>query len=125
MTKVKYLGIWMDHSIAYLLNLSETPTATIKSKFTHEEKKHSLKKGENKMHTIEQHQQAEYYNELSEVIINYGEVVLFGPTNAKDELMNILRENHHFDHIKIAVKPADKMTDNQQIEFVKAYFSKH
>ncbi|GGD80259.1 hypothetical protein GCM10011514_50370 [Emticicia aquatilis] len=127
MTKTKYLGVWMDHSIAYLMNFSEMPTATttIKSKSANDENDHSQSKGENKMHNIEQHQQAEYYKELSEVIINYEEVVLFGPTNAKVELMNILKEDHHFDHIKIEVKSADKMTDNQQLAFVKDYFSKH
>lgn len=115
----------MDHATAYLMNFSEMPTATatIKSKSANDGNEQS--KGENKMHNIEQHQQAEYYKELSEVIINYEEVVLFGPTNAKVELMNILKEDHHFDHIKIEVKSADKMTDNQQLAFVKDYFSKH
>lgn len=127
MTKAKYLGIWMDHSIANLMEISNKPvdTTSIKSKFTHEEKEHSLSMGENKMHIKEQHQQGEYYKEIGEVILNYEEVVLFGPTNAKVELLNILKEDHHFDDIKIEVLTADKMTDNQQVAFVKDYFSKH
>ncbi len=48
---------------------------------------------------------------------------LFGPTNAKTELVNILKSDHHFDKVKIDVKPADKMTVNQQEEFVKEYFN--
>jgi hypothetical protein len=127
MVKAKYLGVWMDHSIANLMEFTNNSMEiiSIKSKFTHEEKEHSLSMGENKMHIKEQHQQGEYYKELGEAILNYEEVVLFGPTNAKVELLNLLKKDHHFDDIKIEVLPADKMTDNQQVAFVKDYFSKH
>lgn len=127
MTKAKYLGIWMDHSIAYIMGFSSNPieTKTIKSKFTHEEREISMVKGENRMHYKEQQLQAEFYKELGETIINYDEVVLFGPTTAKVELLNVLKEDHHFDKIKIEVTQTDKMTENQQHAFVKEYFSKN
>lgn len=127
MVKAKYLGIWMDHSIANLMEFANNSMdiISIKTKFTHEEKEHSLSMGENKMHVKEQHQQGEYYKEIGEAILNYEEVVLFGPTNAKVELLNLLKKDHHFDDLKIEVVPADKMTVNQQIAFVKEYFSKH
>jgi hypothetical protein len=127
MEKAKYLGIWMDHSIAYLMGFSTNPIETkiIKSNFTHQEKELSMTKGENRMHNKEQQFQAEFYKELGEDIINYEEVVLFGPTDAKVELLNILKENNHFDNIKIEVKQTDKMTENQQHAFVREYFSKH
>jgi stalled ribosome rescue protein Dom34 len=124
MTKVKYLGIWMDHSVAHLIEFPHIPveTESITSDSSNEENEF---KGENKMHNKEQQQQGQFYKELGEVIKNYDEVLLFGPTNAKAELMNILKENHHFDNIKIEVQTADKMTDNQQVAFVNDYFSKH
>ena len=55
---------------------------------------------------------------------NYDEVILFGPTDAKVELFNILKADQHFDKIKIDIKQADKMTENQQHAFVKDHFSK-
>jgi len=51
-------------------------------------------------------------------------VFLFGPTDAKVELFNILEADHRFAKIKIEVKHADKMTENQQHAFVKKFFSK-
>ena len=51
------------------------------------------------------------------------EVILFGPTEAKNELLNLLRENHLFDKIKIEVKTADKMTEIERNTFVKEYFN--
>lgn len=127
MTTAKNLGIWMDHSIANLMEFTTDPikTKTIGSKFTHEEKEHSLSKSENLMHNKEQHQQSEYYKKLGEVIKNYEEVILFGPTDAKVELLNVLRADHRFEKTKIEVKQTDKMTENQQHAFVKEHFSRH
>ncbi|MES2836174.1 MAG: hypothetical protein V4667_01510 [Bacteroidota bacterium] len=125
MTVSKSIGIWMDHSTAHLMEFTTSmKTEIITSKFTHEEKEQSLNKSENLMHNKEQHQQSEYYKKLGEVIKNYTEVVLFGPTDAKVELFNLLREDNHFSKIKIEVKQTDKLTENQQYAFVREHFSR-
>jgi hypothetical protein len=91
MTTAKQLGIWMDHSSAHLMEFTTEPIEAniITSKFTHQEKEHSLDKGEHLMHNKEQHQQSDYYKKLGEVIKNYEDVILFGPTDAKVELLNL------------------------------------
>ncbi|MCO5948108.1 hypothetical protein [Mucilaginibacter flavidus] len=120
------LGIWMDHQTAHLMEFTTDPiqTTTIDSKFTHEEKEQTLGRSENLMHNKEQHEQADYYRELGEHIRGYDHVLLFGPTDAKVELLNSLRKDHRFADIVIEVEQADKMTPNQQHAYVKAYFSK-
>ena len=70
----------------------------------------------------EQHEEAEYYKEVGEAIRNYDNVLLFGPTEAKAELFNILRADHLFEKIKIEMKTTDKMTENQKHAFVREYF---
>jgi hypothetical protein len=127
MTNAKNLGIWMDHSSANLMEFTTDPieTKVIESKFTRQAKEISLGKSENVMHNKEQHQRSEYYKQLGEVIRNYEEVVLFGPTDAKVELFNILHADHRFAKTKIEVKQADKMTENQQHAFVREHFSRH
>ena len=77
---------------------------------------------ENGMHQKEQHEQAAYYKELGEVIINYQDVLLFGPTSAKTELLNVLRADRRFEKVKIEIKDSDKMSQNRQHAFVKDYF---
>ncbi len=123
----KNIGIWMDHAHAHVMEFTTDPiqTSIISSKFTHQEAEHEFEKSEYLMHNKEQHQQSEYYKKLGEVIRNYDDVVLFGPTDAKKELFNVLRADHRFEKIKIEVKQADKMTDNQQHAFVKNYFHSH
>lgn len=125
MTTTKKLGIWMDHSSAYLIEYPIGPIEEIvTSKFTREEKEQSLSKSEHLMHNKEQHEQAAFYKQLGDAIKNYEEVLLCGPTDAKQELYNLLREDHLFKNIKIDVEPADKLTDNQLHAFVRAHFSK-
>ena len=122
----KSLGIWMDHQDAHLMEFTTDPivTTTIESKFTHQEKEKTLHRGENLMHNKEQHEEAAYYKELGEIIRNYNDILLFGPTEAKVELLNVLRKDHRFADIIIEIKSTDKMTENQQHAFVWEYFSK-
>ena len=126
MERAKSLGIWMDHAHAHLIECStETAapqTLEIESAFTHEVKEKVLFKGESHMHNKEQHEQATYYKELGEVILKYQEVLLFGPTDAKTELFNTLKNNHLFADIKIDVQSTDKMTVHQAQAYVKHYF---
>lgn len=127
MKKPRRLGICMDHSDAHLMvfNTDTIELNTIESTFTHQIKEETLQKSEHVMHNKEQHHQSAYYKELSEMIKDYDEVILFGPTNAKAELLNILSADRHFDNIKIEVEQTDKLTENQQHAYVKDYFSKN
>ena len=116
----------MDHSSAHLMEFTLDPITTevITSKFTHQQKEHSLGKSEDGMHSKEQHQQSEYYKRIAEAIRKYEDVIIFGPTDAKLELLNLLRADHNFQHIKIKIEQADKMTQNQEHAFVREYFAK-
>ena len=116
----------MDHSSANLIEFTSDPieTKTLESQFTHQEKEQTLHEGEKRMHNKEQHVQSEYYKKLGDVIKGYESVLLFGPTEAKTELLHILKADRRFEKIIIVMRQADKMTDNQQHAFVKDYFSR-
>ncbi len=121
----KKLGIWMDHASAHVMEYNDDiKTNIVLSEATHADKEKTLQKGESMMHNKEQQQQAEYYKILGASIKNYDDVLLFGPTNAKIELLNILKADNHFSKIKIETMQADKMTENQEHAFVKEYFQK-
>lgn len=122
----KLLGIWMDHSFAHLTELTKDSliTNTIESKpDTLVNEADLYYKDESHMLNKEQSKLSDYYKRLGDVIKDYDEVLLFGPTSAKNELVNFLKDDHHFDEVKIEVKPADKMTENQQQVFVKEHFN--
>lgn len=121
------VGVFMDHSNAHIMEFTVDPieTTTIESTFTHQIKEDTLEKSEHLMHNKEQHQQAAFYKKISDVIKQYDDVILFGPTEAKVELFNILKADHSFAKTNITVKQTDKMTENQQHAFVKDHFTFH
>lgn len=115
----------MDHASAHLTECSTNPleTKTIESDFAPQATTHDAGNGEHQMNNKENHRQAGYYKKLGEVIKGYDAVLLFGPTNAKAELHNLLKADHLFSNIKIDVKQADKMNEHQQHAFVKEHFA--
>jgi len=115
----------MDHASAHIMEYPLNPdiSRTIHSDFTNTEKKETLEKSEHVMNNAKQHDQLSYFKELAKVIAQYNTVLLFGPTNAKAELQNFIKSDHHFDKIKIKSLPTDKMNNQEQQEFVKEYFT--
>jgi len=124
MTKKKCLGIWMDHSSAHYMEFtSNIKTNVFSNTFDHQEKVETLSRSERKMHNKEQQEQNAFYEDIIDYLKPYAEVLLFGPTDAKLELLNLIKANVVFSNIKIAVKNSDKMTDAQEHAFVKEYFT--
>lgn len=119
----KNLGIWMDHANAELIDLqTETNSQAITSEFTSSTKEEALTRSEDIMHNKEQQMHEAYYKKIAAQIVNYDQVLLFGPTNAKKELHNYMNKDLHFKNIKIEVKGADKMTSNEKVAFVRNHF---
>lgn len=114
----------MDHSSAYIIEPvgKEFITNTITSDFNHQEK-NSISKNESLMHNKEQSHQLSYYKKIIAAISRYDEILLFGPTEAKNELLNLLRTDREFEFKKVETIDADKMTENQQKAFVREYFT--
>jgi len=123
MRNIKKLGIWMDHSNAYLMELAnEIIVQKVVSELTNHETEFNFYKGEKLIHKKEQHLQLSYYKKIGDVIKKYQDVVIFGPTDAKNELFNQIKTDHLFEGIKIEVKNSDKMTEDQMQNFVRDYF---
>ena len=120
----KKIGIWMDNANAHLMEYKDSITSKIISfDFTREEKERSMHKSESMVHNKEQQRQAEYYKSISERIKGFDDVLLFGPTNAKVELLHILQADQSFSKVKMETRTTDKMSENQEHAYVQAYFS--
>lgn len=122
----KRLGIWMDHNNAHLMeyNIENFQVNTIKAESKETEKQSDVKHTEKGIHNKESQTLQAYYKNLMEVIKNYDEVLLFGPTSAKTELYNLIKKDHRFDKLFIETKSGEKMSFNEQHAFIKDYFSK-
>jgi len=120
----KEVGIWMDYSSAYVMEMigDEIGTMEVNSEFTWEEKQHSFFRNEGLMHKKERQLVSEYFNKISEKIAGSDAVLLFGPGEAKNELFNLLVANPQFKQVNIRVKTADRLTENQRKAFFKNQF---
>lgn len=124
MTELKKIGVWMDHASARLMEYKtgRMDTVVVTSSFTHDNKISTLNRSEHIMHNKEQHEQAGFYDSIAKMLLNYDEVLLFGPTTAKQELYNTLKENHLYAKIRFDLKESDKLTEYQQYTFVRSHF---
>ena len=124
MKNVKKLGIWMDHSNAFVLELANDTIieSSVVIETTLQDEEDVLNKTENNVNNKKHQFQSNFYKKLSDIIKNFHEVILFGPTDAKNTLFNLLKADHFFENIKVEIKNSDKMTTNQMHHFVKEYF---
>jgi len=122
----KKLGIWMDHSTAHIMELKNNSiTSNTIESFSLQGEKQNFGNDESLKNNTEQDQLSEFFKRISAVIMNYPAVILFGPTNAKTELANLLKKDSHFNKIKIDIETTDNLTQNQMHAFVKEYFEKN
>lgn len=128
MKTAKQLGIWMDHSIAHLMELKNSNIVSeiieAESIIPEDEDIEINWKDETSIQNKERYNLSHYFKKLINVIKDYDEVLLFGPTDAKSELFNLIDNIHYMDMIKIAIKTTDKMPEDQQLIFVREYFNK-
>lgn len=116
MKSKKILAIWMDFSIAYLMEFTnnQVTTVTIESGGNHFKGMHKSQIDCNSLNFPNQEQLSSYYRKISGYIIDYEEVALFGPSGSKNELFSILLLNPLFDRINMSAKDAVKMNDSER-----------
>ena len=123
MNTTKRAGIWMDHAMAYIVPFAaEGGEIEIVESDHVTGVDHTASDGDKHMHHKEQGLEAAYYKQLGELIKGYDDVLLFGPTDAKLELHNLLRKDSHYAQIKMETQTTDKMSPNQLHAFVTQYF---
>ena len=124
MNKEKQLGICMDHSNAQLLKISDGNILLQNIESESKPKVEKVNVDTHEIHGKERHQlQSAYFKKISNIILNYEDVLLFGPTDAKRELFNLINEDPHFENIKIELRTTDKMSERQMHDYVIEFFS--
>jgi hypothetical protein len=117
------LGIWMNRSIAHLMEISHEPfeVTTIESELEIIGDKIAVKEvlAPSKIKQL----QLKYYNNIRKSIQDFYYVVIFGPTDAKRELFDILAEDESLAKVKVEIKETDEMNTQEKHEFVQKYFS--
>lgn len=67
-------------------------------------------------------QEQEYYKTLEHMLSEFDNILLTGPTTAKNELFNRILKNKLFGGKRVGVENADKMTDKELTDLMERYF---
>lgn len=133
---IKRTGIWLDHSKAKLIVLYEgaVQITTVHSPYIRHIRIRGQKDDtsvyqnlfgstrENTKHHIKQNELHSYYSDLEKRLADSDEILLFGPTHAKNELYNVLMKNKKMQNRPIMIKNSEYLTEKQMIAFVRKFF---
>ena len=125
MKEKRKVAIWLDHSTAKMISAEgKEMDESLDSNFTFRMKVEAAHRSENLMHNKEQQLHEAFYKEIGVEMLKFDYVLLFGPTNAKRELFNYVKQDLHFKDMEIDVEPVDyKLTENEKLAFVREYFA--
>lgn len=121
MAASKKLGIWMDHSVAYLTDFTSNTfeIKAIESKIADTFKSINstvIATGRNKTLNV-------YYNRILMEVKEYNNILLYGPSEAKMEFFDVISEDEQLMRLHIEIKETEAMSKNEQQQFIKNYFS--
>jgi len=112
----KKTGVWMDYSNAHIISFAEASPMpkTITSGFTAQKKEKALEISASAMLSLQQQEASAYHRDIAATIVESNEVFLFGPTDAKKDFFNTLRNDSKFDAIHIEFYNSYRMTGSEE-----------
>ena len=117
----KHAGIWMDNRTAYIITSpNEDGTYTIQGKVKSDE--YHGDKGEHALNNADRAHSRKYHKELAQQLLNFDEILIFGPGKSQEEFRNFLNEDNHFADKKITLDSANHGTDHQMVARVVDFF---
>lgn len=135
----KKLGIWMDQSRAYLIACSDKQASLIEEiespvesmvRYPGESDSkirvgstHAASNNEVKTNNIHQEQLKKYFSMVEDKLIGFEDILLLGPGVLKNQFFKKISSNKAFSKVKVQLQDADKMTSNQLLAVVRAYFT--
>lgn len=126
MITIKQLGIYLDHAAANLIDFTgnDKEPQVIASDFDIQDKHETLQRSESEMHHKEQDKQRQYFKKIAAIAVDFNQLVLFGPTTAKTELLHFLQKDNSFEKIQVETENTVKMSLKEQEVFVHDHFKK-
>jgi hypothetical protein len=133
----KQTGIWLDAREAHFIELEDGDVISVR-KVGSDFAKAAAKGGhaggrlrggapvgisEKALHNSRRNAERNYYEAILDNLHDADEVLVFGPGEAKDKLVNAIKAHpSHFNADLMAVLTADDMTEPQKIAYVKTFF---
>ena len=120
----QYAGVWLDNQSAMIISAdSDTGEFAIQEKI----KSNQNQSGGNEhtMNNAKQSDTLKYFKSVSSRLLNYDEILVFGPGKSQEQFQNHLQEDVQFKNKQVTIGSAEHLTDPQMIAKVRDFFKAH
>lgn len=106
--KSNQLGVWMDPSIAYIIEFTANPFTiqNIIAEFPLEQKEEQKHLNHECLTTLKKYILLRSYYKIGQALLGFKKITLFGPTCQKLDFFDFLSENEPFLKLRIEIKDA-------------------
>lgn len=122
----QYAGVWLDNSKAIIISKSSDNDS---SDYTVQEKVKAMEThsggSEHTMNNAKQTDSLKYFKSLSNLLLKYDEILVFGPGKAQEQFQHHLQNDPQFKSKQVSIENAEHLTDPQMIAKVRDYFKTH
>lgn len=123
--KKQYAGVWLDSEKAMIIAHSsdDQSSYTIQNKI----KSNDTHSGgsEHTMNNARQTDSLKYFKSVSNLLLNYDEILVFGPGKSQEQFQHHLKQDPQFKSKQISIDSAEHLTDPQMIAKVRDFFASH
>ena len=122
MKPLRKMAIWMDYSKAHIIEFTDKAREIDiieihKNQNTYDQNPHL-----NHQNQVGEENRKAFFKKLSHCMEGYDKVLLFGPTQAKNELSNLWQENKKNTLKDMDVITTGRLSEHQRCRFVNNYF---
>ena len=137
--ELNQIAVWLDHSKAQFIAYSDEGTYLLETVESPYERRPRIdgegsdvtrfgantyfSNNEDRKHNRLRNELNSYFKELEDRLAKYDDILLFGPTNAKDQLYNRLSANKAFSGKNILIESVGNLTENQTMAFARIFFN--
>ena len=119
----QYAGVWIDNQDAMIISNSpenKNGEYAIQNKIKAKEMRGGG--SEHSMNNAKQSDAVKYFKSLSNLLLNYDEILVFGPGQSQEQFQNHLKQDVQFKSKQITIDSAEQLTDPQMIAKVRDFF---
>lgn len=118
-----YAGVWLDNSKAIIIaNTSENESGDYIIQNKVKAKGSQSGGSEHSMNNAKQSDILKYFKSVSSLLLNYDEILVFGPGQSQEQFQNHLKEDAQFKNKQITIDSAEQLSDPQMIAKVRDFF---
>ncbi|RYF84406.1 MAG: hypothetical protein EOO00_15280 [Chitinophagaceae bacterium] len=116
----QFAGIWIDGHQGIIITNNDSDDYTLAEKITLTDSQSGG--SEHAINNGKKTEQLKYFKQLSQHLLPFDEILIFGPGQAQEQLQHHLKEDAQFNNKKISIDSAERLSDPQMIAKVRDFF---